>query len=209
MSFASIPTNKLRFAAFENRRGDELVALIEQAGGTAIVVAAMQEAAPTKNPEAVDFANRVMTGQVETIVFTTESGVRRLVEQVERHVDRERFLTAISDVVTISRGPKPATVLREFGIEPTYMTAEPHTWREILHTIDRHVPVANQTVGLQEHGEPNASLLAGLEARGAAVINLKLYQWELPEDTRPLEATLRQIARGEIDAVLFTSSHQA
>jgi uroporphyrinogen decarboxylase len=202
-------SDKLRFAAFENRRAAELAELITGQGGNPLVTAAMQEAASVKNPEAVDFANRVMTGQVEVIVFTTDAGVKRLIEQVERHVDRQRFLMAISDVVTISRGPKPAAALRELGIEPTRTTAEPHTWREILHTIDRYVPVANQTVGLQEHGEPNASLLAGLEARGASVINLRLYHWQLPDDTKELEATLRTIARGEIDVVLFTSSHQA
>ncbi|MCC7086042.1 MAG: uroporphyrinogen decarboxylase [Pirellulales bacterium] len=209
MDSALTNSGRLRIAAFENRRAVELSSLIEQFGGIPLIAAAMREAAPAKNPEAVDFANRVMTGQVDTIIFTTEGGVRRLVEQVERHVDRQRFLMAISDVVTISRGPKPAAALRQFGILPTYITAEPHTWREILQTVDHYVSLANLTVGLQEHGEPNASLLAGLEARGAAVINLKLYRWELPNDTAPLEAVLRQTARGEIDVILFTSGQQA
>ena len=47
--------------------------------------------AAERNPEAVDFANRVMTGQVDALIFTTGSGVRRLAEQVQRHVDRTRF----------------------------------------------------------------------------------------------------------------------
>ena len=104
-------------------------------------------------------------------------------EQVQRHVDRTRFLSAVSDVVTIVRGPKPAAALRDFGIEPRHCTGEPHTWREILQVVNRAVPLANQTVGLPVTGQPNASLLAGLEARGATVINLRLYHWELPEDT--------------------------
>jgi len=168
----------------------------------------MREVTSPRNPAAVDFANRVMTGHVDAIIFTTGDGVRFLVEQVQRHVDRGRFLSAISDVTTIARGPKPAAALRELGISATHSTAQPHTWREILQVVDRHVPLANHTVGLQEYGEPNASLLAGLEARGAAVISLKLYHWELPEDLSALEASLRQIAVGETDIVLFTSSHQ-
>ncbi len=88
------------------------------------------------------------------------------------------------------------------------LPAEPHTWREILQAIDRHVPIANHTIGLQEYGEPNASLLAGLEARGATVITLRLYHWELPEDTSELSAALKQIADGRVDAALFTSSRQ-
>jgi uroporphyrinogen decarboxylase len=198
----------LRVAAFESRRSAELAELIRNHGGQPTVVPAMREVAAPRNPEAVDFANRVITGQVDALIFTTGAGVRRLVEQIQRHVDRSRFLTAVSDVTTIARGPKPIAALRELGIEPRHSTAEPHTWREILQVVDRSTPLANQTVGLQEYGQPNASLLAGLEARGARVINLKLYHWELPEDTAALLAVLRQIADGQIEGVLFTSSHQ-
>ena len=74
--------------------------------------------------------------------------------------------------------------------------------------IDQRAPVAHLTVGLQEYGQPNASLVAGLEARGATVIKLKVYRWELPEDTGPLEQNIRAIGAGLIDMALFTSSHQ-
>ncbi|HTQ37784.1 MAG TPA: uroporphyrinogen decarboxylase [Pirellulales bacterium] len=198
----------LRVAAFESRRSAELADLIRQYRGQPIVAPAMREVAIPRNPEAVDFANRVMTGQVDALIFTTGAGVRRLVEQIQRHVDRSRFLSAVSDAMTIARGPKPVAALRELGIEPRHQTPAPHTWREILQVVDRAVPLANQTVGLQEYGQPNASLLAGLEARGATVINLRLYHWELPEDTAALSAALRQIADGQIEVVLFTSSHQ-
>src|SRR5262245_24962716 len=200
--------NGLRVAAFESRRGAELSDLIARHGGVPSVTPAMREMTSPRNPAAVDFANRVMTGHVDAIIFTTGDGVRFLIEQVQRHVDRARFLSAISDVTSIARGPKPAAALHELGIIATHSTAEPHTWREILQVVDRHVPLANHTVGLQEYGEPNASLLAGLEARGATVICLKLYHWELPEDLSALEASLRKIAAGDADILLFTSGHQ-
>ncbi len=198
----------LKIAAFENRRAGELAQMIAKRGGIPNIAASMREVTAAKNPEAVDFANRVITGQVDVIIFTTGSGVLRLIEQTQRHVDRRRFCDVIGDLTTVARGPKPASALRGAGIEPSHITPSPHTWREILQTIDCHVPVANQTVGLQEYGEPNASLLAGLEARGANVIALRLYRWDLPEDTGPLSDILRQIADGQIDVALFTSSHQ-
>ncbi len=34
---------------------------------------------------------------------------------IERHVDRQRFLDALSDITTVGRGPKPAAVMRELG----------------------------------------------------------------------------------------------
>ena len=62
---------------------------------------------------------------------------------------------------------------------------------------------------MQEYGEPNASLVAGLEARGAFVLTVKVYGWDLPEDTRPLEQLVRSTAGGQVDVLLVTSSQQA
>jgi uroporphyrinogen decarboxylase len=100
-------------------------------------------------------------------------------------VNRQRFLDTLSDVVTIARGPKPAAAMHEVGLTPTHRVPEPNTWRELLQTIDANVPVANQTVALQEYGITNPSLIAGLEARGADVLRLQVYRWELPEDEPP------------------------
>jgi len=98
--------------------------------------------------------------------------------------------------------------MREFGLDVTHKVPEPNTWRDVLSTLDRVAPVLNLTVGLQEYGLPNPSLVAGLEARGARVITLKVYGWDLPEDQRPLEDNLRAIVAGERDALLITSAHQ-
>ena len=198
----------LRVAAFESRNAEEIARMITRMGGVASVSPSMREVALSHNPQAVDFANRVMTGQVDVVIFLTGVGVRHLISQVQRHVDRDRFLAAISDVTTITRGPKPTAALKEFGIDPTHRVPEPNTWREVLQVIDRYVPVSNQAVGLQEYGEPNTSLIAGLEARGARVLNVKVYDYELPENVAPLEHNARAIAGGEIDLVMFTSSHQ-
>jgi uroporphyrinogen decarboxylase len=198
----------LRVAAFESRRAAELAALVERMGGVPSVSPSMREVPLPHNPEAIDFANRLITGQIEVVIFMTGVGVRHLVAQVERHVDRKRFLEALSDVVTIARGPKPTAALKELGVGPTHRTEEPNTWREVLAVVDQRVPVANQTVGLLEYGQPNTSLVAGLEARGAHVIKVKVYRWDLPEDTRPLESNIRDLAQGLVDVALFTSSHQ-
>ena len=98
--------------------------------------------------------------------------------------------------------------MAEVGLKPTHRVPEPNTWRELLATIDGGIPIANHTVGLQEYGITNRSLIAGLEARGAQVVNVQVYQWDLPEDTQPLEENIRAIAAGELDVVLFTSAHQ-
>src|SRR5262249_33229844 len=138
----------------------------------------------------------------------TGVGTRILVEQIERYVDRARFLAAVSDIKTVVRGPKPAAALKELDITPTLVVPEPNTWRGMLTTLDTHLPVAHLVVGLQEYGATNPSLIAGLEARGASVQTLRVYEWDLPEDCGPLEANVRRIAAGKIDVALFTSANQ-
>ena len=199
----------LTVAALESRRAEEIGNLIRKFGGVPIVAPSMREVASASNREAIDFANRLMTGGIDVVLFLTGTGIRHLMQQLDRQVDRERFLASLSDVVTIARGPKPAAALAELGLKPTHRTSEPHTWREVLALVDRHVPLANQVVGMQEYGQPNASLVAGLEARGAQVAAIKVYRWDLPADTGPLEQLARSLAAGKIDVLLITSSQQA
>ncbi len=198
----------LRVAAFESRRADEMARMIEKLGGRPTVSPSMREVPLEDYRGAIDFANRLLTGEIEVVIFMTGVGARALLAGIERHVDRQRFLDALSDTTTVVRGPKPLVVLKEWGIEPTHRVPEPNTWRELLRTVDAEVPVANRIVVLQEYGVPNASLVAGLEARGATVVPVRVYTWDFPEDTAPLEQNVRRIAAGEIDVVLFTSANQ-
>lgn len=198
----------LRVAAFESRRAGEMARMIEKLGGRPSVSPSLREVPLEDHRSAVDFANRLITGQVDIVIFMTGGGARTLLAAVERQVARERFLGALSDVVTIVRGPKPLAVLKEWGIEPTHRVPEPNTWRELLRTVDAEIPVANRVVALQEYGVPNPSLVAGLEARGANVLPVRVYTWDFPEDTTALEANVRDIAAGSIDVALFTSANQ-
>lgn len=203
MSFAGF-----HVAAFESRRLDDMARLIERHGGVAHVAPSMREVPLEDNHGAIDFANRLMTAQIDAVILLTGVGTRHLVAAVERHVDRERFLDALQDTTTIVRGPKPVAALKEFDITPTHRVPEPNTWRELLQTIDEQMAISGQVVGLQEYGQPNPSLVAGLEARGATVVRVKVYDWALPEDTSTLERTIRKICDGEIEVAIFTSANQ-
>jgi uroporphyrinogen decarboxylase len=200
--------NGLRVAAFESRRRDEMQRMIEKFGGVPFVSPSLREVPISENREAIDFAYRVITGQINIAIFLTGVGFKHLLAAIEKHVDKQRFLDSLSDITTIVRGPKPVAAMRDVGLTPTFRAAEPNTWREVLQLIDQHVPVANQIVGLQEYGVTNRSLVAGLEARGAQVATVRVYQWDLPEDTQPLIDNVRAIVAGDRDVLMFTSAHQ-
>ncbi len=195
-------------AAFESRRASEMTRFIERMHGAAFVSPSMREVAIDEDQPAIAFANRLITGQVDVVIFLTGGGIRQLVQRIERHVDRQRFLDTLTDIQTVARGAKSATALKELGITPSIRVPEPNTWREILAAIDERFPVSNLVVAIQEYGIPDVSLTAGLEARGATVESVPIYRWDLPEDIAPLEANIRRIVAGEIDIALFTSAQQ-
>lgn len=201
--------NGLHVGAFESRQANEIARLIEKQRGVPHVSPSLREVPVPQDRAIAEFVQKLLTGDVGIVIFLTGVGFQHLLAAVERHVDRQRYLDALSDIITVARGPKPVAAMREVGLAPTHRVPEPNTWRELLTTIDLHVPVANQTVGLQEYGKTNASLIAGLEARGARVVRLPIYEWDLPEDTGPLEENARSLAEGRLDVVLFTSAQQA
>ncbi|MAT72976.1 MAG: uroporphyrinogen decarboxylase [Planctomycetaceae bacterium] len=198
----------LSVAAFESRRADDVARMIERYQGRPFVSPSMRESTAADERPAIEFAHRLIAGQVDAVLFLTGVGARRLLEIVSRHMPRQRFFDALSDVKTIVRGPKPLAVLKEWGLPPTIVAPEPNTWREVLAELDAKLPVANLTIAVQEYGVPNVSLTAGLEARGARVEAVHVYQWDLPEDVEPLRANVRRIVDGEIDVAMFTSAQQ-
>jgi len=198
----------LNVASFESRRATEMETMITRFGGIAHVSPSMREVPLSDSQPAVDFANRVVTGQVDIVILMTGVGFQHLLEAIDRKVDKSRFLESLSDIITVCRGPKPVAAMKKVDLSPTIKVPEPNTWREILQTIDKEIHIANQTVVVQEYGVTNASFVAGLEARGATVETLKVYDWDLPEDIGPLAANIQKTIDGVIDVSMFTSANQ-
>lgn len=202
----------LRVLALESRRADEMAKLISTNGGVPTVAPSMREVPLESNTEALDFARRLLDdGGFDMVIFLTGVGTRALTRVVETAHPRERWVEALKRVAVVARGPKPVAALRELGVPVTIAVPEPNTWREVLGALDERrdtLPLAGRRVAVQEYGQPNPELLAGLAERGAEVTRVPVYQWALPEDTGPLRAAAESIARGGFDVVLFTTSVQ-
>ena len=70
------------------------------------------------------------------------------------------------------------------------------------------MPLPGVRIALQEYGVSNRELIRGLEARGALVTPVPVYQWALPEDIGPLQRAIQEIVDGNIDVLLITSANQ-
>lgn len=200
----------LRVLSLESRRAREMSLLITNHGGRAAVVASTREVPSEPNAEELAFAEGVVQGRFQVVIFMTGIGTRALAHAIEPFCPRERLVAALRNVTLIARGPKPVAVLREFGVPITLTVPEPNTWREILHALDhvQNIPLNGTHVAVQEHGVPSRELYAGLTERGAQVFPVPVYKWAPPEDMEPLRQAIRDLALGKFDVVLFTSSVQ-
>jgi uroporphyrinogen-III synthase len=205
---AATPFAGIQVAAFETRMAGPMADLIKKHGGVPLLAPAMREIPLGENPEVMAFAERLIAGDFDVVLFETGVGIRYLSQAIETRIPRETWLAALDRTKVVARGPKPLAVLREFKARVDLPVPEPNTWHETLATLDAHLPVAGLRVAVQEYGQSNPELIEGLQQRGALVTRVPVYRWALPEDTGPLRAAIAEIAGGRVGAVLFTSAQQ-
>ncbi|MGC2275421.1 MAG: uroporphyrinogen decarboxylase [Candidatus Binatus sp.] len=198
----------LRVVAFESRMAAEVATMIERRGGIAMVAPAMREVPLEDNHAALDFAEHLLAGEFDAVIFMTGVGTRALFAAMETRHQRAALVAALTTITTVARGPKPIRVMRDLGVEPSIVVPEPNTWREVLGALAAKIALKGKRVAVQEYGVSNHELTAGLEARGARVAIVPVYRWTLPADRAPLRAALNAIAGCAADVAIFTSSNQ-
>ena len=200
-----MPFEALRVIAFESRRATEIAELIRRQGGDPFVAPSMREAPLESNAEAFAFAERLFRGDFDMIILLTGVGTRALDKVLATRYPPEAFAEVLRKITVVARGPKPLAVLRDMHVTAAVTAPEPNTWRELLAAIDGR---PERRIAVQEYGKPNPELLQALRDRGAEVTPVRVYQWDLPEDTAPLREGVRRIANGQADVALFTTSIQ-
>jgi uroporphyrinogen-III synthase len=193
MSFAG-----KRVLALESRRGAEIAELIRRHEGEPLVAPALREAPLEENQAAFEFAERLFAGGFDMVILLTGLGTRQLNRLLATRYGEGAFADGLRGVTLVAP-------LREMGLKADVVAPEPNTWRELLQAVEGR---PERRIAVQEYGRRNPALLAGLEASGAAVASVRVYQYALPEDTAPLREAVRRLAAGEIAVSLFTTAVQ-
>src|ERR1035438_4831828 len=200
----------LRVLSLEARRANEVAKLIHTYGGEPLTAPAMREIPLEENHPVIEFAQALMRGAYDLVIFTTGVGVRSLVKIVSEHLDREQFLAALRSVKIAARGPKSSSALRELQIPITVVSPEPFTWRAMVSALEEKLGPAMEGMNLavQEYGTSNPELLTALAEKSISITRLLVYQWALPEDIQPLREAVLALAHGHVDIVLFMNAGQ-
>jgi uroporphyrinogen-III synthase len=187
----------------EARRARELAGLVRRYGGEPWSVPCMQELPPDDASESVARLRQLCAEGTDLIVCLTGVGARRMFE-LAAQLDLEPRLRQVFDQAIVAvRGPKPVAVLRELGVRIDRAAPEPNTTRNVL---DALAGDTFRRAAVQLYGGPDDELRHGLEARGAAVLELPLYKWALPADLGPIRELFDGLDR--VDALCVTSATQ-
>ncbi len=203
-----MPFEGLKVLSLESRRAKEMETLIRREGGEPFVAPSVQERALDDHRAAIEFVNRLESGEFDLVVCTTGAGLsflRELAIADPDHTTLSRLADGLRKTTIVARGPKPVPILRELGARAHIVVPEPNTWKEVVEAVASR---PERRIAVQEYGRPNLEMNAALEALGATVTPFAIYRWDLPVDLEPLREAVRRLAAREFDVILFTSSIQ-
>ncbi len=198
----------LHVVSFESRRAKEIEALIQKEGGIPLVAPSLREIPLAENSEALEFGRRLFLGEIEILILTTGVGTKFLIEILKTKHPLEDIKTRFKSVTLVVRGPKPTAALAQIQLKPTLSIPEPNTWQEIVKVLDEKNLIRSRKITIQEYGNPNEMLTAALKEKGAQVLVVPVYRWELPENLEPMKKAIQKIAEGKADVLLWTSAQQ-
>lgn len=194
-------------AILETRAGAHLAELVARRGGTPLLAPALEEV-PDIDPHAVQALLAQWRAQPFKIcIFQTGVGTRALFAATDAANLSAELQERLAASTVVVRGPKPVGELSARGVRIDIRAASPFTTERVLDAL-AHVAVTGASVLVQRYGETNQALAAGLRSQGATVHEIATYRWALPADTQPLLKLLEELARGRVDAVVFTSAVQ-
>jgi uroporphyrinogen-III synthase len=196
-----------RIALLEARMSSELSDLIRRHGGQPYSVPAVREAPLECGPQVSAFIDHLAQASLHTVVFLTGAGVNTLLQVAENAGRLPELLNGLRKVTVVCRGAKPSAALKRSGVPVALNAKEPYTTKELIEALQT-LDLVGKDVALVHYGERNATLTQALHEMGAQLEELCLYEWQLPEETGPLETLIREIIARCVDAVIFTSQIQ-
>lgn len=193
-------------ALAEGRQLEELAQMLEKEGATPLRYPLLSI---IDNPDAapvIGWLRDLIAGKFSVVVCMTGEAIRRLLGFAERGGMRDAFIAALGKTRTLTRGPKPVRALKEINLEPSLIAKMPTT-DGVIATLKQET-LKGQTVGVTLYGEPNPELVKYLEQAGATPSPVMPYVMAPRTDAERVAELIARLERGEVHALLFTSSGQ-
>jgi uroporphyrinogen-III synthase len=197
-----------RIGILEGRMTSELARLVERHGGVPVLAPALREVKTDAGEPVATLVQELAAGRVDIVIFMTGVGAAALFAEAERQGKLDDLVGALQHTTNVTRGQKPWRPMKERGVPISVSAPSPYTTDELLATL-ADVPMQGKGVALLHYGERSEPAAQAVRDAGGNVLELCLYEWQLPDDTTPIESLIREVIAGQITAVLVTSKVQA
>ncbi|MFD0050208.1 uroporphyrinogen-III synthase [Actinomycetes bacterium NPDC127524] len=187
-----------------SRKTEEMSLLIEKQGGVP-VVRSLQGTVFLAEEQTAPHIKSFIDFQADWSIFTTGAGIETLIHIAGKMGMEEPFLQAVRKTKVASRGYKTAGAIKKLGADITAADSD-GTTSGLVQALKRF-DFNGKKVMVQLHGEKAPSLISFLENNGAAVMQILPYQHIAPE-RETVEKLCKELIRGEVDAVCFTTAIQ-
>jgi uroporphyrinogen-III synthase len=147
----------------------------------------------------------IATPPNDLVCFTGE-GLQRLHKLAAAQGLADGFGAALAQVRTVTRGPKPARALREWGLKPG-LAIEPPTTAGIIAELGGE-NLTGRRVAVQLYPDAPADLTNFLRKAGATVDPILPYAYASAADEERVIAAIDAMAADDIDLIAFTSAAQ-
>ena len=202
----ALPLENITVGITEHRYTKEFAALFERLGAQVYACPLLEEKPVENRDELQEFVRRVVSGDLNIMIFLTGVGARFLITEAESLGLKNEFLHALGKSIVVVRGPKPVATLRQFGVRVD-VTPETPTTEGVIEAL-RSRDVQGKCVGVQLYGTPNPVLVSALEAQGAKVLTVQVYSYGMAADAHSVKTFITQILNGNFQVVTFTSAPQ-
>src|SRR3569833_292667 len=180
----------------ETRELDLFARLLESRGATTLrcpLISILD--APDQGP-VLEWLRRCVASELDDLILLTGEGLRRLLGLAGRAGIEEAFVHRLGEMRKITRGPKPARVLRDLGLASDLAVLQP-------------LDLRGRRVGVQLYGtEPNPALMNFLHEAGATALPVAPYVYASAADDARVIELIRRLDEGRVDVIAFTSGPQ-
>ncbi|MEZ0448948.1 uroporphyrinogen-III synthase [Cellulomonas sp. ICMP 17802] len=187
-----------------DRRSAELAAALGRRGATVRHAPALGMVPHTDDAALLEGTRSLLADPPDTVVVTTGIGFRGWIEAADAAGLDEPLVEMLRGTRIVARGPKARGAIQAAGLTADWV-AESETSAEIAEVL-LDEGVAGRDIAVQHHGAGADGLDEAFAAAGARVRSLVVYRWGPPPDPGVVEASVRAVAAGEVDAVVFTSA---
>lgn len=186
------------------RKTDEITALIEKQGGSAVVRPLQGTVFLAEKEVEPDLRKFVHEG-ADWVILTTGIGTDTLIDLAAKMGIQDGFLKIINEAKIASRGYKTLAVIKRLGITPVAVDDD-GTNRGLVRALEK-IDFTGKRVMVQLHGEAAPALIRFLEKKGAVVQQILPYQ-HTPPQAETVEQLCQELLHNEVDAVCFTTAIQ-